>query len=59
MKCPLKKMVILKNHVDLYIGGKEMPAKIEVDFGDCDKNQCMAYNSSLGKCMMMEGNRKV
>lgn len=59
MKCPLKKMVKLKDRVDFYVGGKEMPAKIEIDFGDCDKNQCMAYNVSFGKCMMMEGNKKV
>jgi hypothetical protein len=52
-------MVMLKDRVDFYISGKEMPAKIEINFGDCDKSQCMAYNPSLGKCMMMEGNKKV
>lgn len=59
MKCPLKKMIMLKDRSDLCITGKEMPSQIKIDFGECDLRNCMAYNSSLGKCAMIEGNKKI
>ena len=62
MKCPLKPIKIHKNRLDGLCNGprndyQATVAKIETDFGECDFRNCMAYNASRGKCMMMEGNR--
>lgn len=59
MKCPLKPVKILKDEYGHLLSHKteETPAKVETDFGECDFRNCMAFNVSRGKCMMMEGNR--
>lgn len=64
MKCPLKPIKIHKNRYDNLCNGardsyEATIAKIETDFGECDLRNCMAYNASKGKCMMMEGNKTV
>jgi hypothetical protein len=64
MKCPLKPIKIHKNRYNNLCNGardsyEATIAKIETDFGECDRYNCMAYNASKGKCMMVEGNQTV
>lgn len=55
MKCPFKPIKIHKNkHGEECYSADSIVAKIETDFGDCDRDQCMAYVSNTGKCRMME-----
>ena len=58
MKCPFKPIKIHKNNYgqECY-SANSVIAKIETDFGDCDKSQCMAYNSDR-QCDMMKLNIK-
>ena len=53
MKCPFKPIKIHKNRMgyECYSADSTI-AKIETDFGDCDKSKCMAYKSD-GTCRMM------
>lgn len=55
MKCPFKPIKIHKNrHGEECYSADSIVAKIETDFGDCDRSQCMAYVPNTGKCRMME-----
>ena len=55
MKCPFKPIKIHKNrHGQECYSADSVVAKIETDFGDCDRSQCMAYVPNTGKCRMME-----
>ena len=55
MKCPFKPIKIHKNsHGQECYSADSAVAKIETDFGDCDRSQCMAYVYNTGKCRMME-----
>ena len=58
MKCPFKPIKIHKNRYgqECY-SADPVVAKIEIDFGDCDRGQCMAYNPDK-QCDMMKLNIK-
>lgn len=56
MKCPLKPVKILKDERGQLLSNvphQETPAKVETDFGECDRYDCMAYTN--GRCRMMPG----
>ena len=58
MKCPFKPIKIHKNrHGQECYSADSVVAKIETDFGNCDRSQCMAYNSDR-QCDMMKLNIK-
>ena len=66
MKCPLKPIKTIgvskaaKENYDfsdlrqcIAYGEAKAPYNVITDFGECDLRNCMAYNASTGKCMMM------
>lgn len=59
MKCPLKKIETYKD----YYGSKcsknaSTLSKIQIDFGECDGQTCMAYNPSTNMCRLMNKNKE-
>lgn len=58
MQCPFKVNKILKDRYGSKLYGKELPAVIETDFGECDGSNCMAYDRATCGCLMVKGGVK-
>ena len=55
MKCPFKPVKINKTMYGHEChSAHSVIARVETDFGDCDRGQCMAYVPNTEKCLMME-----
>lgn len=52
--CPWKEIITLKTRSDYEAYALKDASKLEKTFGKCDESLCMAYDSYIDKCTLIE-----